>query len=199
MTQENTASVDLVSPATVASQPVPTAELVPTPPQNVSPKPKGRPKGSKSKKHQQQPTPEVPINQEIVKQRPAHLFKPGQSGNPDGRPKTRHFTEAINRVFHSPAADAKDVDALGHMFKLIKQKMIHFLEDDDMEIDDLHILIQDIEVLAARVEGKPSQSGGEEGGSGTPSLTINIGTRFTPATHQQPQGEVIEAEVVKSA
>src|SRR5208283_338635 len=103
------------------------------------------------------------------------------------------------RVFHSPAADAQDVDALGHMFKLIKQKMISFLEDDDMEIDDLHILIQDIEVLAARTEGKPSQSSGEEGGSGTPSLTINIGTRFAPAQRQEPQGEVIEAEVVPSA
>ncbi len=198
MTGENT-SVDISQPITVGDQPVPTPELIFTPPKTVSPKPKGRPKGSKNKKHKPLPAPKVPVNTEIVKQRPAYLFKPGQSGNPDGRPKTRHFTDAINRVFHSPAADAQDVDALGHMFKLIKRKMITFLEDDDMEIDDLHVLIQDIEILAARVEGKPNQSGGEASDGGTPSLTINIGTRFNPQSRQEAQGEIIEAQVVQSA
>lgn len=198
MTQENI-SVDIAPQVTAGDQLVPKIELVPETSKIVSPKPKGRPKGSKNKKHKPLPAPKVPVNTEIVKQRPSYLFKPGQSGNPDGRPKTRHFTDAINRVFHSPAADAQDVDALGHMFKLIKRKMITFLEDDDMEIDDLHVLIQDIEILAARVEGKPNQSGGEAGEGGTPSLTINIGTRFSPQSRQEAQGEVIEAQVVQSA
>jgi hypothetical protein len=121
-----------------------------------------------------------------------HLWKPGQSGNPTGRPKSKPVREAAEKVFLA-AASGDDKNQLEKMLRLVKEKMIHFLQDDDTDIDDLHVLIQDMEIIATRLEGKPSQDASEGAGNNGQQLVINIGTRFAPRPPEQvTDGTVID-------
>lgn len=117
-----------------------------------------------------------------------YLFKPGVSGNPGGRPKSRPVKDAIEKVLTAKAC-GDDKNQIEKMVRMVRDKMIKFLSDDDLDIDDLHILVQDIEILATRAEGKPVQEIENNGGNAGNQLVINIGTRFKP---EVPQAEIIE-------
>lgn len=126
-----------------------------------------------------------------------HLWKPGQSGNLTGRPKTKHFTEAINRVFGAPSKCPEDINEIGKMFRLVKAKMVNFLEnDDEFDMEDLHLLMQDLEMLAKRTEGQPAVETDDRGAGGHGPLIINIGTRFTPKENRIDDPDAIDVEVV---
>ena|SRR5271157_808255 len=182
------------------SKPITVLELAPVPQKHVEAnQPKKRKRGRPRKQLPSVSTPPKVEKKDLLP--PAqrnHLFKPGQSGNPDGRRKYKHFSDSIERVFTAKSKDPEDQNQLDKIFRLIREKMVTFLNNEDLDTDDLHLLVQDIEIMAARFEGKPRQETEGESG-GTPSLTINIGTRFSPTTRPEPQGEVLEAEVVKNA
>jgi hypothetical protein len=133
----------------------------------------------------------------IVKETPPQLqpygWQKGVSGNPSGRPRSRPMKDAAEKVFLAPST-GEDANQLERALRLIKDKMIGFLQSKDLDVDDLHVLIQDMEIIATRLEGKPGIVEGETSGDKT--LTINIATRFSPAAPSvvEPNKDVITVE-----
>ena len=82
-------------------------------------------------------------------------FKPGQSGNPNGRPKSKPFKEAIQRALAEAGDDKASLQAVATA-----------LVDKAMQGD-----VQAIEEIADRLDGKVPQGiiGGEEG---DPAITV---------------------------
>lgn len=76
-------------------------------------------------------------------------FKPGQSGNPGGRPKTKPFKDALKRAVEASGDDTKKLDALA--LALYSKA----LEGD----------VSALKEIADRLDGKVPQGhiGGEEG------------------------------------
>jgi len=80
-----------------------------------------------------------------VKQRPAHLFKPGQSGNPKGKPKgARHFSTLIKEAIQK-VADGEDEPA----DRLIVKQLVDKAKQGDL---------QAIDRVLDRVDGKAEQT-----------------------------------------
>jgi hypothetical protein len=85
----------------------------------------------------------------------ATQFKPGVSGNPDGRPKKKPLTEALERLLSKYPAEA-DTVARAMVRRMKKGSVTHFREVADRvegrvaEVHDVEIKI--IDELAERVE-----------------------------------------------
>jgi hypothetical protein len=143
--------------------------------------------------------PVVPVDKIIQPDTtPAQLrpygWQPGVSGNPSGRPKSKPVRDSLEKVWMAASTGA-DKTQIERAMRLVKDKIISFLQDDELEVDELHIVIQDLEMLATRWEGKPAQEI-DDSGSGKTGLTININaTRFAvpPAVEK---GDVIEVDCV---
>jgi len=82
-------------------------------------------------------------------------FKPGQSGNPNGRPKSKPFKEAIQRALTEAGDDKASLQAVATA-----------LVDKAMQGD-----VPAIKEIADRLDGKVPQGiiGGEEG---DPAITV---------------------------
>lgn len=80
-----------------------------------------------------------------VKQRPAHLFQPGQSGNPKGKPKgARHFSTLIREAIQKVAeGDDEPADRM-----IVKQLVDKARKGDLSAIDR----------VIDRVDGKAEQT-----------------------------------------
>jgi len=76
-------------------------------------------------------------------------FAPGVSGNPSGRPKTRHISEALREELDSPAPDGELTNAQAIARRLVKTAR-------DAKRDSQ--ATQAAEVIADRIEGKPTQA-----------------------------------------
>jgi hypothetical protein len=76
-------------------------------------------------------------------------YKPGQSGNPGGRPKERPWKDAINRAIKRQAADGKP------WLDKIADRLLQSAADGDLVA---------IKELGDRLDGKPSQiiEGGDD-------------------------------------
>lgn len=89
----------------------------------------------------------------------AFQFKPGQSGNPGGRPKEKRLTEALRRKLAEPTAD-------GRLYaEALAECLISLALDGD---------ISAIREIADRTDGKPTQAmelSGPDGG-GIPSVLV---------------------------
>lgn len=78
---------------------------------------------------------------------PKQLWKPGQSGNPSGRPKTRIFTEAVRKSFVQRAASGSGTNAdlaVRRLWRIVARG-----KDSDS--------LAAIRLLAEYNEGKPTQ------------------------------------------
>lgn len=80
-----------------------------------------------------------------VKQRPAHLFQPGQSGNPKGKPKgARHFSTLIKEAIQKVAeGDDEPAD------RLIVKQLVDKAKKGDLSA---------IDRVLDRVDGKAEQT-----------------------------------------
>lgn len=91
------------------------------------------------------------------KQRPAHLWKPGQSGNPKGKLKgTRHFSTLIREAITKVAEDTGTSDDKEIVRALVEKAKAGDLKAVDMVLD--------------RVDGKAEQTINLDG-----EMTINDG------------------------
>ena len=80
-----------------------------------------------------------------VKQKPDHLWKPGQSGNPAGKPKgARHFSTLIKEAITKVATDTGTSDDI-----LIIQELVAKAKDGDLKAVDM---------VLDRVDGKAEQT-----------------------------------------
>lgn len=92
-----------------------------------------------------------------TKQRPEHLWKPGQSGNPKGRPKgSRHFSTLIREAITKVAEDTGTSDDKEIVRALVEKAKAGDLKAVDMVLD--------------RVDGKAEQTINLDG-----EMTINEG------------------------
>lgn len=110
------------------------------------------------------------------KQRPAHLFKPGQSGNPAGRPRgsrnklSEDFVAALSADFdeHGPAVIAQvraesPVDYVKAIVALVpKQVTVADASLDDMSDREIIELLAAVRTLAATGGAKKAGSGSSE-------------------------------------
>ncbi len=79
------------------------------------------------------------------KQKPDHLWKPGQSGNPKGKPKgSRHFSTLIREAITKVATDTGTSDDV-----LIVQALVAKAKDGDLKAVDM---------VLDRVDGKAEQT-----------------------------------------
>ncbi len=79
------------------------------------------------------------------KQKPDHLWKPGQSGNPAGKPKgARHFSTLIKEAITKVANDTGTSDDV-----LIIQALVAKAKDGDLKAVDM---------VLDRVDGKAEQT-----------------------------------------
>lgn len=87
----------------------------------------------------------------------AYQFKPGQSGNPDGRPKSKPLTDALLKILRENPLEAQKI-ARAMLKKVRAGSVKHFT------------------AIADRIEGKPVQpiegTGGEDGK--TLEMTVNV-------------------------
>lgn len=91
------------------------------------------------------------------KQKPAHLWKPGQSGNPAGKPKgARHFSTLIREAITKVADDTGTSDDKEIVRALVEKAKAGDLKAVDMVLD--------------RVDGKAEQTINLDG-----EMTINDG------------------------
>lgn len=80
-----------------------------------------------------------------TKQKPDHLWKPGQSGNPAGKPKgARHFSTLIKEAITKVANDTGTSDDI-----LIIQALVAKAKDGDLKAVDM---------VLDRVDGKAEQT-----------------------------------------
>jgi hypothetical protein len=101
-------------------------------------------------------------------------FKPGVSGNPNGRPKmeVREALErALVRARATPNGDKSRLDALS-------ERIYHLAMDPSCSLE---LLLKAYELIGNRLDGKPTVESAEGGGNAGNSLVINIGSRFAPA------------------
>lgn len=58
----------------------------------------------------------------LIKQTEATRFKPGQSGNPSGKPKTKHITDILGKLLDAEASEGKtNAEAIAEeLIKLVK-------------------------------------------------------------------------------
>lgn len=104
-----------------------------------------------------------------------HQWKPGESGNPGGKPKTKYIRDSIEKVIaqartcnHKDPLVVTKLDALLH--KIYEKAM-----DKDADLDEI---LEAAKFISERLDGKPAQDV-EDAGSQKPALTININaTRF---------------------
>src|SRR5271157_6001872 len=80
------------------------------------------------------------MSEELIKPQPKpYLWKPGQSGNPGGRPKTRHIKLSLEKIWlaHEPH-DEKDVTRLDAINYKIRRLIDNILEQvNDPEYKDV--------------------------------------------------------------
>lgn len=101
-------------------------------------------------------TPEESANA-VEKQKPAHLWKPGESGNPAGKKKgTRHFSTLIREAITKVATDTGTSDDKEIVRALVEKAKMGDLKAVDMVLD--------------RVDGKAEQTINLDG-----EVTINDG------------------------
>jgi len=82
------------------------------------------------------------IIEETEKSRPEHLFKPGVSGNPNGRPKDTPEDKIIKKATKQLIAEYKE--GLGEALALIKPILIaKALEGDVPAIKEIHDRVMD--------------------------------------------------------
>ncbi len=80
-----------------------------------------------------------------TKQKPDHLWKPGQSGNPAGKPKgARHFSTLIKEAITKVANDTGTSDDI-----LIVQALVAKAKDGDLKAVDM---------VLDRIDGKAEQT-----------------------------------------
>ena len=80
-----------------------------------------------------------------VKQKPDHLWKPGQSGNPAGKPKgARHVSTLMKEAITAVATDTGTSDDI-----LIIQALVAKAKDGDLKAVDM---------VLDRVDGKAEQT-----------------------------------------
>jgi Family of unknown function (DUF5681) len=81
------------------------------------------------------------------RERPAHLFKPGQSGNPGGRPKGLSLTAQIRAALQESAmgADGKPLDGYTRGRKIVDE-LVKLAESGDLDAARL---------ILAYVDGRP--------------------------------------------
>lgn len=81
----------------------------------------------------------------VIKQRPAHLFKPGQSGNPAGKPKgARHFSTLLKEAILKVAeGDDEPAD------RMIVRQLVDKAKKGDLSA---------IDRVIDRVDGKAEQN-----------------------------------------
>jgi len=119
-----------------------------------------------------------------------HGWKPGQSGNPSGRPKQRLSKEAIDKVIFNAKNNLHDPETATKFEALCKKAY-----DLAMDSNELDLVLQAIEKFSLLADGKPVQDISESGDPKS-ALTININaTRFAvqPAVEK---GDVIEVDCV---
>jgi len=81
----------------------------------------------------------------VEKQKPAHLWKPGESGNPAGKKKgTRHFSTLIREAITKVATDTGTSDDKEIVRALVEKAKLGDLKAVDMVLD--------------RVDGKAEQT-----------------------------------------
>ncbi len=88
------------------SKPITVLELAPVPQKHVADKQPAKRKRGRPKKSP--PASVSPKTHIVAPGSKEYLFKPGQSGNPDGRRKYKHFSDAIERVFTAKSKDPED-------------------------------------------------------------------------------------------
>lgn len=140
------------------------------------------------------PVSDVPaVPDKTPEQLTEHLWKPGVSGNPAGRPKTKYTRDAIVKVI----AEVKAIDKKDPNVSTRWQKLMSVLYEralgEEIKTADLMLIMS---FLAERLDGKSSA---EEDGSGekNPMLVVNIGTRFSPTPSEAPKVDVIEVQSCK--
>lgn len=85
------------------------------------------------------------VENTVEKQKPAHLWKPGQSGNPAGKPKgARHFSTLIKEAIQK-VAEGEDEPA----DRLIVKQLVDKAKNGDL---------QAIDRVLDRVDGKAEQT-----------------------------------------
>lgn len=131
---------------------------------------------------------------QIVPVKPSHLWLPGQSGNPDGRPKVRHVRTAIEKVIVLAKAKNSTDPLVATRLEALLSKVYDRAMDPDADLDQV---IDAAKFIAERLEGKPTQEIEGSGVGGNQMLVVNIGTRFQAAP-KPAQGDIIEAEVVEA-
>jgi hypothetical protein len=138
-----------------------------------------------------QDAPVAPIvKPEVPPQLVSSLWKPGQSGNPSGRPKTKHVKDALEKVIAQARLKTSSDPLVTTRLEALMHKIYEMAMDEDAELDEV---LEAAKFISERLEGKPA-SEVEENGEGKPALTININaTRFgiQPAIEQ---GEVINVQ-----
>lgn len=86
------------------------------------------------------------------KQKPPHLFKKGQSGNPNGRPKgsykRNHITEALKELIKEKHYKLKDTGEMVVAYDIIAEKILDKAVAGDFKY---------IELVLDRSEGKVTQ------------------------------------------
>ena len=101
------------------------------------------------------------------KKRPAHLFKPGVSGNPNGRPKG-------------------SISAIGKVKKMFTEHPEKFEEFIIEYVNDPSNRKHVVEML----DGKPRQNIGLDGGS------EGLAISFAPVFNKLVEADVVEAEIL---
>lgn len=177
MNQENTSVVQ--QPSTdVGCQPATTTIIpaVPAASQVVPKRPRGRPKGSTKLKKLEVSLPPVPVDASPqVKGLAPYRWQPGQSGNPEGRPKTRHTRQAILKIIAEAQAAHKKDPLVNTRWEQLMRTLYDRALDEDIKVADL-ILIMNF--LRDGMGEKPSADT-EDSGNSTPQVIINIeNTRF---------------------